>query len=218
MFLQNPPPIRIGGILTQEPVPVHALQDSDTDELYAGRRTSRRRCARCPGFIDVTSDLQITSPQIVLDIDRDKAARARRHRRPDRERALQRLRLAAGLDHLHADQPVLGDLEVLPEFQRDPAALSLLYVRSVHGQARAARSRWRRSSPRSARSSVNHLGQLPAVTISFNLRAGRLARRGHAKHRTSAWPNCDVPADAHHELPGHGAGVPVVARRAWASC
>ena len=94
----------------QEPVPVHA----------AGRRPRRsstswapllvRQAARrCPASSTSTRDLQITSPQVAGRDRPRQGLRPRRHRGADRERAQQRLRLAAGLDHLHADQPVLGD-------------------------------------------------------------------------------------------------------------
>ena len=76
--------------------------------LPLGAACSTIGCAQLPGLQDVNTDLQITSPQIVVDIDRDKASAARGDRRPDRERAGRRLRLPAGLDHLHAVQPVLG--------------------------------------------------------------------------------------------------------------
>src|SRR5581483_3590578 len=60
--------------------------------------------------------------------------------------------------------------ELEPEFQRDPGALSLLYVRGKTGlvQLSTVANLTRTYGPLS----VNHLGQLPAVTISFNLRPG----------------------------------------------
>ena len=86
------------------------LQGTDLDALYAGADALLERgCASCPSCTDVTSDLQIKNPQVDVDDRPRPRRRARRDRAADRGGALRRLRLAPGLDHLHAEQPVLGD-------------------------------------------------------------------------------------------------------------
>src|SRR5262245_52360070 len=71
-FLQNPPMIRIGGFLTKS-LYQFTLQGPDLQELYHWAPIIKDKMATLEGFQDVTTDLLITSPQVVLDIDRDKA-------------------------------------------------------------------------------------------------------------------------------------------------
>ena len=99
-LLQNPPPITIGGNNTQSPYQL-TLQDADQNEIYRWAPTYGQD-RTLPGFMNVTSDLQIASPQINVDIDRDRAADVRRYARSDSERAFHRLWDPAGLDDLHA--------------------------------------------------------------------------------------------------------------------
>ena len=108
VYPQILPTIRIGGQLTKG-LYQYTLQDADLGELYRWAPVLFDKLRALPGFLDVNTDLQITSPQVLVEIDRDKAVGARRHGGADRERAQQRLRLAPGLDDLHADQSVLGD-------------------------------------------------------------------------------------------------------------
>ena len=73
VFMQNPPPIRVGGLLTKSQYQ-YALQSSDIDELYKYAPILEAKLRELPGFLDVTSDLQIKSPQVYVKIDRDKAS------------------------------------------------------------------------------------------------------------------------------------------------
>ncbi len=72
-FLQNLPPIRLGGMLTKSLYQL-ALQSPDTDELYKYAPLLEARMKASPGLQDVNSDLQIKNPQVTVDINRDKAA------------------------------------------------------------------------------------------------------------------------------------------------
>ena len=109
VFLQNPPLDPHRRPAQQEPLPVHAAEHRHCRSSTAPRRSSKARCAPLPGFQDVTSDLQITSPQVMVEIDRDQASALGVTAGADRRRAVQRLRPAPGLHHLHPHQPVLGD-------------------------------------------------------------------------------------------------------------
>ena len=154
---------------------------------------------------------------MIVEIDRDRASALGRHRRPDRERALQRLRLAPGLAHLRADQPVPGDPGgAAASTSAIRTRCRLLYVRSSTGKlvpldAVAKLRDGRRSAARST-----HLGQLPAVTISFNLQPG--VSLGDAVDRVEQAARDTLPGTVTHQLPGHGAGVPDRRCRAWACC
>ena len=107
VFITNPPVINIGGRQSKS-LYQFTLQSSDIDALYQGAATLEQRLHDVPGLTDVTSDLQIKNPQVQVSIDRDRASALGHRRQPDRERALQRVRRAAGEHHLHAQRPVLG--------------------------------------------------------------------------------------------------------------
>jgi hydrophobic/amphiphilic exporter-1 (mainly G- bacteria), HAE1 family len=169
-FLQNPPPITIGGNNTQSPYQL-TLQDEDQNEIYHWTPILLERIRTLPGFMNVTSDLQIASPQINVDIDRDRAQTF--GVTPDQiQNALftaYGTRQASTIYTPSNEYQVI--LEVEPQYQRNPDALSKLYIRSSKGALVPLDSvvKLERSV---GPLSVNHFGQLPAATISFNLRPG----------------------------------------------
>jgi HAE1 family hydrophobic/amphiphilic exporter-1 len=124
-----------------------------------------------PGLLDVTSDLQIANPQLNLEIDRDKA----------KVTGLSAQQIEDALFSAYGSRQVSTIfaptntykviLELEPRFQEDPSALSSLYVRSASG-ALVPLAAVTKRTPGLGPSLVNHLGQLPSVTISFNLRPG----------------------------------------------
>ncbi|MFZ0487111.1 MAG: efflux RND transporter permease subunit, partial [Arenicellales bacterium] len=73
VYLQNLPTIRIGAHLTKSESQ-YTLQDTDTDELYHWVPNIEEKLRTLPGLRDVTSDLQFKSPQVLVQIDRDKAS------------------------------------------------------------------------------------------------------------------------------------------------
>ncbi len=171
VFLQNPPLIRVGGMLSKT-LYQFSLQDTDTQELFQWAPVLRAKLAEHKDvFQDVTSDLQIASPQVVVTIDRDKAAAL----------GVTAKQIETGLyDAFGSGQisTIYGDLaeywvifEVLPEFQRDPDALGRLYITSASGKLvpLSAVAKFSRSV---GPMTISHIGQLPAVTVSFNLAPG----------------------------------------------
>jgi len=170
MFLQNPPPIRIGGYLTKSQYQF-TLQSPDTDELYRYAPQLEARMRDLPGLQDVTSDLQIRNPQIDVDIDRDKAS-ALGVTAQQVEDALFTAYAARQVSSIYApNNQYRVIMELAPQYQEDPAAISKLYVRSSNGSLVPldALARLKRSV---GPLTVTHLGQLPAVTLSFNLKPG----------------------------------------------
>ncbi len=107
VFITNPPVINIGG-RSAKSLYQFTLQSSDMDALYDGAAKLEQRLHDVPGLTDVTSDLQIKNPQVQVTVDRDRASALGIDVEPDRERALQRVRCAAGEHHLHAERSVLG--------------------------------------------------------------------------------------------------------------
>jgi len=169
-FLQNLPPIRIGGQLTKSQYQF-TLQGTDTDELYRLAPVLEAKMREVRGLQDVTSDLQIANPQVNVAIDRDKAKVV----------GLSAQQIEDALFSAYGSRQISTIftptntykviLELLPRFQEDPAALSRLYVRSTSG-ALVPLTAVTKETPGLGPLLVNHLGQLPSVTISFNLRPG----------------------------------------------
>jgi HAE1 family hydrophobic/amphiphilic exporter-1 len=170
VFLQNPPAISVGGRLARSQYQ-YTLQGPDTEELYRVAPQLASRVQALPGFQDVATDLQIKNPQINIEIDRDRAASLG----ISAEQIEEALYTAYGtrqISTIFADTNQFQVImELKPEFQRDPAALALLHVRAAGG-ALVPLAAVCRITPGYGPLSVNHSGQLPAVTISFNLRPG----------------------------------------------
>jgi HAE1 family hydrophobic/amphiphilic exporter-1 len=170
VFLQNPPLVRIGGTLSKS-LYQYTLQDADASELYHWSPIIEKKMASLPGFQDVTSDLLITNPQILVDIDRDKA-NALGLTADKIENALYNAYGERQVSTIYTDvNQYWVIMELAPEFQKDPSALSQLYIRSNAGKQipLGAVAQLRRGI---GPMTVNHLGQLPSVTISFNLAPG----------------------------------------------
>ncbi|OGK77719.1 MAG: acriflavine resistance protein B [Candidatus Rokubacteria bacterium RBG_16_73_20] len=170
VYPQNLPLIRIGGQLTKAVYQL-TLQDSDLQELYRWAPILHERIRGLPGVQDVNTDLQITSPQIIVDIDRDRAS-ALGVTAEQIERALGDAYGSRQVSTIYTpSNQYWVIMELLPEYQRDPAELGRLYVRAASGRlvplGAVARLR-----PGIGPLTVTHLGQLPSVTISFNPKPG----------------------------------------------
>jgi len=170
VYMQNPPLIRIGGTITKS-LYQFTVQGPDLTELYHWAPIVQSRMATLPGFQDVSTDLQISSPQVFVEIDRDKS----RSLGVTAEQIENALYNAYGSHQVSTIYAPVNQywvvMEVLPQFQRDPSALSQLYVRSTTGKLvplQAVAKMTRGVGPLT----VNHWGQLPSVTISFNLAPG----------------------------------------------
>jgi hydrophobic/amphiphilic exporter-1 (mainly G- bacteria), HAE1 family len=170
VYLQNPPTIRLGGSLSKS-LYQFTLQDADIKELYEWAPKMESRLKQLPGLQDVTSDLQITSPQVIVDIDRDKALALD----VTADQIENSLYNAYGQRQISTIYTPTNQywviMEVDDKYQTDPAALSMLYVKSNGGRQiplnTVAQLR-RTVGPLT----VTHSGQLPSVTISFNLKPG----------------------------------------------
>ena len=124
-----------------------------------------------PELVDVNSDLQITSPQLLIDIDRDKASTLGLNV----QQVEDTLYSAFGQRQVSTIYTSTNQysviLELDPRFQRDASALSMLYLRNREGRLIPLESVINLKESVGPQS-VNHYGQLPAVNISFNLRPG----------------------------------------------
>ena len=164
------PPLRIGGSLTKAQYQF-TLFGTDLKELYVAAQTMEAKMRELPDLQDVNSDLQITSPQLRVEIKRDRAA-ALGITPQQIEDALYSAYGSRQVSTLYTPtNQYFVIMEMAPEFQRNSEALSLLYLRSRSGKPvplDTVAELKRDVGPLT----VNHLGQVPAVTISFNLRLG----------------------------------------------
>jgi len=169
-FLQEMPSIRIGGQLTKSQYQF-TLQSPNPTELYQSAQDLEGQLRKLPQLQDVTSDMQVANPEIHVAIDRDKAASL----------GVSVEQIESALYSSYGDRWISTIfapnnqyrviLELAEAYQQDPSALALLYVRASSGQLvplDALVSLERRVGPLT----INHAGQLPAVTLSFNLRPG----------------------------------------------
>jgi HAE1 family hydrophobic/amphiphilic exporter-1 len=179
--LQNPPVIRVGGRLSRS-LYQFTLQSPDAQELYRGAALFEEKLSALPDFRDVASDLQLKNPQLKVVIDRAKMATMGITAQGVSPRQVEEAfwnayatRQISTINTPNNQYQVV--LELDPKFQNDPSALSMLYIRSTTGQNSTAQpmvplGALARLQYTVGPLSVNHSGQLPSATISFNLREG----------------------------------------------
>jgi HAE1 family hydrophobic/amphiphilic exporter-1 len=169
-YLQNPPLIRIGGMMTRS-LYQFTLQSPDLDQLYKVGEDFEKRMRTIPGLVDVSSDLQLDNPEVTVKIDRDLAASL--DVAPDLiENTLYSAYGSKQVSMIYTsvdNYQVI--LEVLPQYQRDPNALGLLYAKSRSGKLVPLKGISTLETGVGPLS-VSHYGQFPAVTMSFNLQPG----------------------------------------------
>ena len=170
VYMVNPPSINIGGRISKA-LYQYTLQSTDTKTLFAKTDELERALRGSNVLADVTSDLSIRNPQVTVKIDRDKAS-ALGVTPAEVESTLYYAYAAQQISTLYTptDQYWVI-LEVAPEFQRDPNALGSLYVHSTTG-ALTPLAEVATLENSVGPSAINHSGQLPSATISFNLREG----------------------------------------------
>ncbi|WP_449243335.1 efflux RND transporter permease subunit [Desulfovibrio sp.] len=170
VMLVVPPSINVGG-RSSRGLYQFTLQNPDTEELYQYAAAFEARMHDIPGLQDVSSDLEISNPEVTLDIDRDRAA-ALGVTAFQIEDALSSAFSTREVSTIYAstnDYPV--QMELLPKYQADPAALSLLYIRGKSG-ALVPLDALTKVGVGVGPQSINHTGQMPSVTVSFNLAPG----------------------------------------------
>ncbi len=167
-FLQNPPPINLGGRLTQGQYQL-TLQGINNEELFRYASVMEEKMRTLPGLLDVNSDLEIKNPQLEVQIDRDKAAKLGVSVEGI-ENTLYDAYGSRQISTIYAsDNTYQVILEVAPQFQKAPSDLSLLYVSSSSGQLVPLTSLADISEDLGPLA-INHTGQQISVTLSFNLK------------------------------------------------
>jgi HAE1 family hydrophobic/amphiphilic exporter-1 len=170
VFLQNPPPIRLGGRLTKSEYQL-TLQGVDTEELYRYAGLMAEKMRDLAGFMDISSDLELKNPQLDVQINRDKAANLG-VTVEQIENALYYAYGSRQISTIYASNNTYDViLEVAPEYQQEPSALASLFVGSATGSLvplNALADFGQSLGPLS----INHTGQQISVTLSFNLKPG----------------------------------------------
>jgi HAE1 family hydrophobic/amphiphilic exporter-1 len=170
VFIQNPPVLNIGGRASKSEYQF-TLTSSDIEALYDGAAALERRMQDLPGVTDVTSDLQIKNPQVRVDIDRNRAAVLGIDVNQI-ESALYNAYGARQVSTIYTPNDQFWVvMELLPQYQRDLSAMDLLHITGRQGVSVPLGS-LARITPGTGPLTVNHAGQLPAVTLSFNLAPG----------------------------------------------
>jgi HAE1 family hydrophobic/amphiphilic exporter-1 len=170
VFLQNPPVINVGGRFSKSQYQ-YTLQSGDLGDLYDASQALSAKMEDMPGLQDVTSDLQISNPQVNVAIDRDRASQLGITAQQIEEALYDAYGSRQVSTIFTSSDQYWVILELLPEYQRDLTALQSLYVGSKNGTLVPLGSVARIQSSVGPLS-VNHLGQVPSVTLSFNLRPG----------------------------------------------
>jgi hydrophobic/amphiphilic exporter-1 (mainly G- bacteria), HAE1 family len=170
VFLQIPPTINIGGSLTNAQYQ-YALQSPDIKQLYAEAPKLEAALHKIPLVQDVSSNLQNHNPQLNVKVDRDKAYALGL----TAQQVSDALYSAFGQRQVSTIYAPSNEyyviLELAPPYQNNPQSLSMLYVRTSDGKL-IPLSTVAQIVPDLGPLTVNHLGQLPAVTLSFNLKPG----------------------------------------------
>ena len=197
-YLENPPTIQIGGQVTKS-LYQFSMQTPDKTELYADAEALAKAVEQLPGVEDVTTDVAVTTPQVNVTIDRDKAA-AMNLNASVIENALYDAYGPRWVSTIYGsvnEYKVLLELE--PKYQADPRALSLLYFKTP-GSKLIPLDTMARVVTEIGPQTINHYGQLPAATLSFNLKPG--AALGEVVGQVQALADSQLPPTVSTQFQG----------------
>ena len=171
VFIVNPPAINIGG-RSGSGLYQFTLQSSDLKSLYSATPVLETRLRASSLLSDVNSDLRISNPEVNLVIDRDLTASVGITPQAIEDALYSAYGMRQVTTILAPNNQYLVIMELLPEYRRDPSALQLLHVRSQQTGNLVPISALARVETGAGPLTVNHSGQLPSATISFNLGEG----------------------------------------------
>jgi HAE1 family hydrophobic/amphiphilic exporter-1/multidrug efflux pump len=172
LFLQVPQDLNVGGRITRTQYQ-YTLQDADLNELnqWAPRMLDILRTL--PGLQDVASDQQTNAPIISITIDRDTAARFGIQPQLIDDTLYDAIGQRQVTQYFTQLSQYHVVMEIDPALQSDPAILDKIYVKSpLDGQMVPLSAFAKIASNQTTYLSINHQGQFPSVTLSFNLAPG----------------------------------------------
>jgi multidrug efflux pump len=177
-----------------------SIEDADPAELATWGPILLERLRKLPELQDVASDQQAGGLQLALKIDRDTASRLGVSLQSIDDTlydAFGQRQITTVFTQLNLYRVIL---EVKPEFASNPDALSQLFVRSQSGDAIPLSTVAHREVMRTGLA-INHQGQFPAVTLSFNVAPGySLGQAVDAIQRLEAM--IQMPPSVHAEFQG----------------
>jgi HAE1 family hydrophobic/amphiphilic exporter-1 len=198
VYMQVPPAIQIGGRSAKSQYQ-YTLQSPDIEALDTAAKRLEARMRGISQIQDVTSDLQIANPQVVVSIDRDRASSLGVNAQQI-ESALYNAYGSRQVSTIYTpNNQYMVVMELLPQFQQDINALRMLYIRSDKGDLvplSAVAALTQNVGPLA----ITHSGQLPSVTISFNTKAG--VALGQATAAVEAAASQVVPGDITTQFSG----------------
>jgi multidrug efflux pump len=150
----------------------YSLEDANAEELATATNRMVEKLKQLPELTDVASDQQLEGLEAHLVIDRDTASRlgiTPQNIDDTLDDAFGQRQVSTIFTQLNQYHVVL---EVAPKFQLNPSSLDNIYVKSSNG-TQVPLSTFTRFEERQASLVINHQGQFPAVTISFNLAPGK---------------------------------------------
>lgn len=170
LFLQNLGSLRVGGQLTKAQYQF-TLSSPDTEALYSAANLIESKLKKMPNLLDVNSDLQIRNLQVDVDVDREKCSQLG-VTMSQVEDALNSAYSSRQVSTIYAPEDQYWVIaEVEPRFYRLPSLLNRLYLRTGDGTL-VPLSTFAKIKSGVGPMLINHLGQFPSVTISFNLKSG----------------------------------------------
>ena len=171
VFLTNPPAIRLGARMARSTYQ-YTLQGLDLGQLQDYSNKLMEALRKQPGFVDITSDNEAAMPSVQVKINRDRAAAF----------GVTPLQIETALGSAFGGQRISQIntsssqyeviMELLPRYQRDASALDRLYITGA-GNTLVPLTAVTDVTASTVPLSVNHAGQIPAVTISFDLAPGK---------------------------------------------
>ncbi len=198
VFLQVPPTVNVGGRISNQQYQ-YTLQSPDTNQLYTVVPQLEAALHKVPQLQDVSSDLQIHNPQLTIQVDRDKAYAVGLTAQQISD-ALYSAYGQRQVSTMYApDNEYYVILELAPQYENNPQSLSMLYVRAGDGKL-VPLDTVAKLVPSVGPLTVNHLGQLPAVTISFNVPPG--VSLGDATQALERVANQSLPANIERSFQG----------------
>ena len=171
MYMQAAQDIRVGARASRTQYE-YTLQSADLTELYDWAPKILAKLRGMDMLRDTATDQQLAGTTATLTIDRDQAARFGIQPQVINDtlyNAFGQRQITQYFSQVNTHRLIL---EVLPEQQSDLATLDKLYVRSGTGQAVPLSTFVKLDTTKVAPLSINHQGQFPAVTLSFNLAPG----------------------------------------------
>lgn len=197
-FLQIPPAIRIGGMSSKSSYQV-TLMSPDQKALYKATNELKEKMDSFKELSDVNTDIQSATPQIDITVNRSMAAALG----ITQDQVEQTLASAYGQRQVSTIYAPTNQYKVLielePQYQRDPVQLSKLYIRSSSGKM-VPLGAIAQLTPGTGPLAINHLGQFPSATISFNLKPGFSI--GQAVDHITQVANATVPAGVNVNFQG----------------